>query len=185
MTPVLVLASSPAARRGLAGLLAASEDFDCSGQANWAIDDLTVDAELVLGELVQGDRLPLFSLPVLLLTDRRDIVFEPGPGRGLLGRQAEDGTVLAALRAVREGLWVTDRPTQRGDLSQGLEALTAREIEVLELLAEGLGNKQLAATLGISENTVKFHLSSIFSKLDVGSRTEAVTAGIRSGYLLV
>lgn len=183
MTPVLVVASSPAARRGLAGLLATSDDFDCLDQASWT-EDLGGDAELVLGELVQGDRLPLFSLPVLLLTDRRDIVFEPGPGRGLLGRQAEDSTVLAALRAVREGLWVTDRPAG-SDLSLGLEALTAREIEVLELLAEGLGNKQLAATLGISENTVKFHLSSIFSKLDVGSRTEAVTAGIRSGYLLV
>lgn len=183
MTPVLVAASSPAARRGLAGLLEGSGDFMCGGQAGWVELDCQ-GADMVLGELVQGDRLPQLTLPVLLLTDRRDIHFVPGPGRGLLGRQAEDGTVLAALRAVREGLWVTDKP---GGLesSSSQEALTGREIEVLELLAEGLGNKQVAAALGISENTVKFHLGSIFGKFGVSSRTEAVTAGIRSGYLTI
>ena len=70
---------------------------------------------------------------------------------------------VSGLRAVRAGLWVSDRFGQaRPD---GPDALTAREIEVLELLAEGLANKQLAEILGISENTVKFHLSSVFSKL--------------------
>lgn len=183
MTPVLVAASSPAARRGLAGLLAASGDFVCGGQTSWNELDCG-GVEMVLGELVQGDRLPVFSLPVLLLTDRRDLHFEPRPGRGLLGRQANDGSVLAALRAVREGLWVTDKPGGLESTSS-LEALTSREIGVLELLAEGLGNKQVAAALGISENTVKFHLGSIFGKLGVSSRTEAVTAGIRSGYLTI
>ena len=57
--------------------------------------------------------------------------------------------------------------------------------EVLELLAEGLGNRQLAAALGISENTVKFHLSSVFSKLGVGSRTEAVVSSLPTAVLPV
>jgi DNA-binding NarL/FixJ family response regulator len=65
------------------------------------------------------------------------------------------------------------------------EALTPREIEVLRLLAEGLGNKEIAARLGISEHTVKFHVASVMGKLGAGSRTEAVTLGIRRGVVLI
>lgn len=61
--------------------------------------------------------------------------------------------------------------------------LTAREIEVLQLLGSGLHNKAIASTLQISKHTVKFHLSSIFSKLGVSSRTEAVTLGLRQGLI--
>ena len=64
-------------------------------------------------------------------------------------------------------------------------ALTGREREVLVSLAAGLGNKEIAAQLGVSEHTVKFHLSSIFSKLDVATRTEAVTAGLRQGLVML
>jgi two-component system, NarL family, response regulator YdfI len=65
------------------------------------------------------------------------------------------------------------------------QVLTRRETEILRMIAEGLGNKQIAWQLKISEHTVKFHISSIFNKLDVSSRTEAVTAGIRRGLILV
>jgi DNA-binding NarL/FixJ family response regulator len=64
-----------------------------------------------------------------------------------------------------------------------LDALTARERDVLESLSEGLPNKAIALRLGISEHTVKFHLSSIFSKLGVSSRTEAVRRGVRTGLI--
>jgi DNA-binding NarL/FixJ family response regulator len=67
----------------------------------------------------------------------------------------------------------------------GLEPLTSREIEVLNLLGEGLGNKQIAGRLGISEHTVKFHVTSILGKLNAASRTEAVTIGIRRGLILL
>jgi DNA-binding CsgD family transcriptional regulator len=63
--------------------------------------------------------------------------------------------------------------------------LTPREVEVLGMLAEGLGNKQIAARLGISEHTVKFHVASIFTKLHASSRTEAVTIGARAGVILL
>jgi DNA-binding NarL/FixJ family response regulator len=63
--------------------------------------------------------------------------------------------------------------------------LTGRELEVLTLLAHGLGNKEIAVRLGISDHTVKFHIGSIFNKLDASSRTEAVTVGIRAGLILV
>jgi DNA-binding NarL/FixJ family response regulator len=74
----------------------------------------------------------------------------------------------------------------RADMSEGLaEALTAREFEVLRLVSMGLGNKEIAARLAISEHTAKFHISSILSKLHAGSRTEAVSLGIRRGLITI
>jgi DNA-binding NarL/FixJ family response regulator len=69
-----------------------------------------------------------------------------------------------------------------GELGE-LEELTRREREVLRLLSTGLGNKQIAARLAISEHTAKFHISSILGKLSVGSRTEAVSLGIKRGLI--
>jgi len=66
-----------------------------------------------------------------------------------------------------------------------VESLTPREMETLEMLAEGLSNKQIAARLHISEHTAKFHVNSILSKLGAGTRTEAVMRGLRSGLLKV
>lgn len=64
-----------------------------------------------------------------------------------------------------------------------VEALTARESEVLRLVSMGLGNKEIAARLAISEHTAKFHISSILGKLNAASRTEAVSLGIRKGLI--
>ncbi len=68
-------------------------------------------------------------------------------------------------------------------ISQG--PLTERESEVLGLLSRGLANKQIAATLGISEHTVKFHVSSIYTKLNVTNRTEAMREGLRGGWIVL
>ncbi len=65
------------------------------------------------------------------------------------------------------------------------EALTEREMQVLGLLAQGLANKQIAARLGISEHTVKFHVSGIYTKLGATSRTEAVRLGVRQGLIVL
>jgi len=65
------------------------------------------------------------------------------------------------------------------------EPLTPREIEVLEIVSEGLSNKQIAARLNISEHTAKFHVNSILGKLAAGTRAEAVTRGLRRGLLKV
>jgi DNA-binding CsgD family transcriptional regulator len=61
--------------------------------------------------------------------------------------------------------------------------LTPREHEVLTLLADGLPNRDIAARLGVSEHTVKFHLGAIFGKLGASTRTEAVQKGLRSGVI--
>ena len=69
------------------------------------------------------------------------------------------------------------------DAAEYTETLTAREIEVLELLAEGLANKAIAARLGISDQTVKFHVASISSKLGAANRTDTVRRAVRRGLI--
>jgi len=65
------------------------------------------------------------------------------------------------------------------------EALTPREPEVLQVLAEGLSNRAIASRLNISEHTVKFHMSAIFAKLGAGNRTDAVRRGVRLGLIIL
>ncbi|HEV8722827.1 MAG TPA: response regulator transcription factor [Candidatus Binatia bacterium] len=74
---------------------------------------------------------------------------------------------------------------EQPELDPADQILTPREIEVLRMMAEGLGNKEIATKLLISDHTVKFHISSIFAKLGVSSRTEAVTVGIRQGLIMI
>ncbi len=104
--------------------------------------------------------------------------------RELLGRdpqivfvgEAEEADVVLddaeATRSVRGALGV-----------EAGAALTLREGEVLRLMAQGLGNKGIAAALGISVHTAKYHVASVLAKLDVHTRTEAVTRGLREGLL--
>jgi DNA-binding NarL/FixJ family response regulator len=82
------------------------------------------------------------------------------------------------------------RPAQRADRaatepSRPLPALTQRERQILSLLADGLGNKQIAAQLGISPSTVKTHLEVVFDKLEVASRAEAVAVAVRLGLIFL
>ena len=90
--------------------------------------------------------------------------------------------VVSLPGAAREG--VVRRLEPADDRGGGLvEALTAREQEVLVLVADGLPNRDIAAALAISEHTVKFHLASVFGKLGVSTRAEAVHKGIRRGVI--
>jgi len=104
--------------------------------------------------------------------------------------------IVSAIQAAAAGFVVLDSSevelllrspgniaeTGAGDL---VEALTPRETEVLRLLAAGLGNKEIAARLGISEHTAKFHVASLMGKLGAATRTEAVTTGIRKGLVMI
>ncbi|HTA70519.1 MAG TPA: response regulator transcription factor, partial [Bryobacteraceae bacterium] len=110
--------------------------------------------------------------------------------RAVLPRHSNASQILAAIEAAAAGLVVL----QPGDLDGLLvnpqparlrEPLTPREVEVLGMLAEGQSNKSIAHRLGISEHTVKFHVTSIMGKLNAGSRTEAVTQGIRQGLIML
>jgi len=135
--------------------------------------------------------------------------------RGVLLRSVSSTALAAALRAAAAGLVVLDPPlAQATGLSSSADAepeqldadrasqatgavssldardrpsadLTARELEVLQLLATGLSNKLIAARLGISEHTAKFHVNAILAKLGVQSRTEAVVRGARLGLVIL
>lgn len=95
----------------------------------------------------------------------------------------------AALRAVASGLAVRDPSvtTHLPRVSQidSGEHLTPRERELLRFLGEGLGNREIAEALGLTDHTVKFHLRSIFTKLGVRTRTEAVSVAVRRGLLML
>jgi DNA-binding NarL/FixJ family response regulator len=90
-----------------------------------------------------------------------------------------------AVEAAAHGLSVFEPSARFGPVDDDAPDLTAREIQVLRLLAEGASNKIIARALGISAHTAKFHVASILEKLDATSRTEAVTTAIRLGLLMV
>jgi DNA-binding NarL/FixJ family response regulator len=110
---------------------------------------------------------------------------------GVISRRADPATLSAAVLAVRLGLCVLDAelaghylelPTATPEDDQA-DALTAREREVLDLLALGLSNKAIAARLHVSLHTVKFHVNGILAKLGVDSRTGAVARALRRGWV--
>lgn len=202
---VLLVAADPLARAGLAALLAEQEAYAVAGSAA-PDDDLaaaldTFEPDAVLWDAGLGDALlPDLDLlreeglpAVVLISGAASAPAFWGAGASaLLNREASGEAVAAALGAALEGLAVLDPafvdavPALSGGLPQEpLAPLTPREQDVLALLAEGLPNKLIADRLGISENTVKFHLGSILGKLDAHSRTEAVVQAARLGLLII
>ena len=115
---------------------------------------------------------------------------------GILSPDASQSELVAAVRALSEGLTVIN-PTwvdyisnahkiTNGENASGLvEPLTGREMDVLQLVALGLTNKQIAVKLAISMHTVKFHVSSIYSKMGTSNRTETVKLGLKMGLILL
>ena len=149
--------------------------------------ELGAEGELAVLVLAQEGRL------------RRDLEKLPLRAWGLLSQDATADELVAGLRALAQGLWVADPllvnagrrqagvpllSAEDGEESPG-EPLTERESQVLQLLARGLANKQIAAVLGISEHTVKFHVSSIYSRLGATNRAEAVRRGIQQGWVVL
>jgi DNA-binding NarL/FixJ family response regulator len=110
-------------------------------------------------------------------------------GWGVVSPDAPPEEFLAAVAATVQGLVVLPRTLtgrligEPANVEEPSEPLTAREREVLELLGRGLSNKMIAKELHISEHTVKFHISSIYTKLGVASRTEAINRGARQGLI--
>jgi len=128
-------------------------------------------------------------VPLLLLTSEPDAaifnrMLDEKAG-GLLRADASADQVTQAIRSLTSGLMIMDgallHRLVRGaeDLIPLPEALTSREMEVFGLLSDGLGNKEIASRLNISEHTIKFHVRSILEKLGASTRTEAVSRGLR------
>ena len=138
------------------------------------------------------------EVPVVLLVERSSpnlVQHSVRMGvRGILTAQIKTDSLQSALQAIARGLIVLS-PEEAGALqpvmemsvetAEGIETLTPREKEVLQWMASGMGNKEIATRLKISEHTVKFHVASILGKLGAGSRTEAVFIGMRRGLILL
>jgi DNA-binding NarL/FixJ family response regulator len=203
---VLVSAGYPSVRAGLIALLrqdneiiAVSESPGGSATTDIAPDAIVVDVgssnDSVIDALVESyPRAPLVLIGGNLASDG------PGLSAGAvayLSPEVDARTLAAAVHGVALGLTVVDpavaiaagvhihsRAAVDPNAGPG-ESLTAREREVLELVAAGLPNKTIARELGISEHTAKFHVGSLLAKLGAGSRTEAVTLATRRGLLAI
>jgi two-component system, NarL family, response regulator YdfI len=209
---VFIVAGSRLARAGLENLLAA-RGVEVVGSAGnleslgsqlleaepevILVDSSGESAETVLESLIESDLASEAALVVL--------VDHTAPGsfaealragvRAVLPSDVSPGQLVAALQAAAAGLVVlhprevtaalpASAPASR-PLAELAEPLTRREREVLQMLASGVGNKEIAAQLAISEHTVKFHVTSILGKLGAASRTEAVALAIRLGLILL
>ena len=206
-TRVFVVAPSPVMRAGLRSMLAAVDGADvevvgqAAGLAGAELEPALSGADVVLladEELLEEAALALADgedvrQALLVLSDDEDAVGKlrslPLRGWGVVPPDAPPEELGAAAAAVGRGLVVlppslTERllgtPTAVEALS---EPLTAREDEVLALLGRGLPSKLIARELNISEHTVKFHVSSVYAKLGVTNRAEAVSQGARRGLI--
>ncbi len=206
---VMVLAANPIILAGLESIITAHPELEVVGvsaapaTAVELIEQLGPDVVLVDEGFADGETL-LSLVPetttkpsIVALVDDLEAgwlteALRAGV-RGILPRDAEAEEIIAAVIAAQAGLVVL-HPEAVEFLSRHSVAtrslklaekqpLTPREIEVLEMLAAGVGNKIIAKRLSISEHTVKFHISSIFTKLGASSRTEAVTLGARQGLI--
>jgi len=191
---VLVAASSLVVRAGLEavveqtgeGVVAGSASSkDLAGRAFELHPDVILwqlspdeDAGAVLHTL-EGHRV------IVLGADSPRELLRAG-ARGALPATASEDQIAAAIRAAAADLVVLPyESTTSPAVPQAASGLTARETEVLRMVAEGLANKEIAWRLGISEHTVKFHVSSVLGKLGAGSRAEAISAGIRQGAIML
>ncbi len=210
---IAVVANDPLARAGLAALLAAEPGCDVVAQMNlaeWLADLQSADAvnewqptqmDGVVWD-VGWEPLPAladedpFPLPVVaLLPDETAVPQLWSLGvQAMLRRDAPTAAIVSALQAGLHGLAtlepdfvtvVLPNAAFANDTLPEFTELTARENEVLYLLAEGLTNKAIAHRLEISDHTVKFHVNAILGKLNAQSRTEAVVQATRLGLLLL
>ena len=212
MIRVFLIAASPLVRAALQNRLKAQSvkivgsatSIDALGGdlSDSQADVLLVDAagepsESIIESLVDSDLAA--EIPIVLLSEAASPVASvqavQAGIRAVLPNEVSTDQLAAALHAAAAGL-VVFHPTEIpiafpavSPASQSLaelpEPLTRREREVLQMLAAGLANKEIAARLNISDHTAKFHVAAILGKLGAATRTEAVALGIRRGLVLL
>ena len=197
MIRVTIAAPALALRVGLREILGGMEDISVIADA--ATLETLPECDVIV--LTSPDYLPDLdenSPAVLLLTDDQMAAAQMLDLAvwGVVPMDASAEELSAAIHSLGEGLW-TGSPALLQSILGGqpetmliegepvVDPLTPREREVLQLAAEGLANKQIALALEISEHTVKFHLSSLYTKLGVTSRTEAIRSGARRGWVVL
>jgi len=193
MIAVHIAGSSAVLRAGLEAVICSS------GTLSLAQDEGAADVVLAAPAHLTEDwvaSVSAYTAPVVALADTPDapvlVAAMRANVRGILSPDATAEEILAAINAAAAGL-VTLHPALLEVLAQASrpasqvldDPLTPRELEVLAMMSEGLSNKIIAYRLGISEHTVKFHVTSIMAKLQAGSRTDAVMQGIRRGLIMI
>jgi DNA-binding NarL/FixJ family response regulator len=190
---ILVVSDDPLARAGIVARLAGRTEIAVAGESGAAEAATTASAlgpAALLWDVGAGapdlsggdDRYPVVALAAGEAAAADAL---RGGARAVLSRGAPADTVAAALAAVARGLSVLDPAVTPGWIrppeDAPAEGLTAREAEVLRLLAEGLSTQGIAARRGISEHTAKFHVNAILSKLGAESRAAAIVKAARLG----
>jgi DNA-binding NarL/FixJ family response regulator len=196
---VLVISDDALARAGLASLIK-GRDVELVQQGRLAEASALAAAsepDVVAWDVGPGDetaaarRLPDAPVVAILWDEAQGAEAVAAGARGIVLRDTAPERLVAALEAVARGLMVIDPvlsdlvPRRRPVPSDLIEPLTPRENEVLQLLAEGRSNKSIAARLGISEHTAKFHVNAILGKLGATTRTEALAQAARLGLVLL
>ncbi|NDJ22249.1 DNA-binding response regulator [Nostoc sp. B(2019)] len=209
MIRVMVVATSPVVRAGLSAVvtsnsttltvMGSASDLDVLArevglQPDVVLLDLSGNLQQSVWEkllLIQEEQYPLRIMVIVEELDSIDLEMALRSGvRGILPSTSTESEIVAAVEAIAFGLVVLhpdflELLSVREKVLVPVQTLTPREIEVLGMLGSGLGNKAIAKHLHISEHTVKFHLSSIFQKLGVSTRTEAVAVGVRLGLIML
>ena len=190
-----IAAESAVVRAGLESLAASHSGIELAGSYADVSGIETLRPDVVLAAVPLEDLSP-GTATVLLTNDPQPVWTQDAFRRGvraLLSRDASAEEILAAVEAAASGLAVIDPRELETLLASNTPAqassedrtLTARELEVLRMMAEGAANKTIAWKLGISDHTVKFHVAAILGKLHAASRTEAVTIGVRRGLIFL
>ncbi|NOK62801.1 MAG: response regulator transcription factor [Chloroflexi bacterium AL-W] len=200
MTKVFIAATTPTMRAGLRALLMHTDMQvvdEGSALTNAALRLAYVDVFVLADAQLLADAAHDLSaseaLALVVLSDEAQTVrllqSLPLRGWGIVSSEASTEELEAAIKAVEQGLIVLppalaeQQFTQRAVVDEPTEPLTTREQEVLNLISQGLSNKLIAQQLSISEHTVKFHISSLYTKLGASSRTDAVSRGARRGLI--
>jgi len=199
---ILIVDDHPVVRAGLASMLSTQSGLEVVGSASSGEEALTLLEQTAPDLILLDLRMPgMDGLSLLRALGKRaaapkaivltsfetdeDIYRAVQAGaRGYLLKNTQQQEIVDAIRAVYAGKrHIPPRIAARLADRMTRSNLTARELEILEMLAKGLTNKQIGIALGISDNTARNHVNSIIEKLEVSDRTEAATAAIEQGII--
>ena len=202
MTRVAIIDDHVVVRAGLKYMIEAEPDLECAGEFGGGVgavdfvhaakpDVTLLDVRMpdrngidVLKDLLADD--PKARVVMLTTSDTEEDIYraiEEG-ALGYVMKESPIETIVAAIHAALAGdVFMTDDVRRIYETRKCAKGLSPREAEVLKLVAGGCGNREIAAKLGISENSIKMHLKRVFFKLGASDRTEAVSLASKRGFL--